>query len=66
MNWIKFADQLINLELVSEIYKSYDKKPMIKFKLSDSNTSLSFNDKETRDKVFDIIQIKIDPFVLDI
>jgi len=66
MNWIKKGDQIINLELVSEIYKHYDKKYLIKFKLSDCNTSLFFNDEETRDKIFDQIRTKISPFDLDI
>jgi len=66
MNWIKKNDQIINLELVSEVYKHFDGKHYIKFKLSDSITSLYFKDKESRDIKFEEIQTLLKPFLLDI
>jgi len=66
MSWIKKGETIINLELVSEIYKHFDGKFCIKFKLSDSNTSLYFKDEQTRDEIFGLIRSKLNPIELDI
>ena len=66
MSWIKKGDQIINLELVSEIYKQFDRKYLIKFKLSDSMTTFFFANEEIRDNVFNEIQEKLDMYDLDI
>ena len=66
MNWIIKNDQIINLDLVSEIYKYFDGKFYIKFKLSDSNTSLFFENAKTRDAAFNKIQEKLSPHDVDI
>jgi len=66
MTWIIKGDQIIHLELVSEIYKHFDRKHYIKFKLSDSITSLVFENEEKRDLAFVLIQSKLDPIKIDI
>ena len=65
--WIKYNNQIINLELVSEISKNYDgKHHFIKFQLSDIRTSFSFKDEKTRDEVFNKIQTNLSVLELDI
>ena len=66
MNWLKHKKQLINLDLVSEIYPYFDKKPMIKFQLNNSTTSISFETNLERDIIIAEIRKIIKPLDLDI